>query len=194
VNVGFTVTLTVIASSKASLRLKAVTTETARSPCDPAVAMSPSITANSMSSRFRNASRGSGALPSAVDVLLEMYWHGRAFDGDRRRRILGFSRFEDTPRQLVVELNEARTDYAIEDEQDAEQGPHKWQALNTILQEAGQPLTSREILALWSEDLGRPDEATLWRWLDRAEKSGRVLQSGAGGKKEPFRYWVSTES
>ena len=50
------------------------------------------------------ASRGSGALPSFVDIILELrrYDAGRATD--RRRVLTAYSRFDVTPPELVVEL------------------------------------------------------------------------------------------
>ena len=59
------------------------------------------------------AARGSGALAACVDVLAEMHWYDRASDADRRRRLMAWSRYDETPRQLVIELNEAGTDYAL---------------------------------------------------------------------------------
>ena len=42
------------------------------------------------------AARGSGALAAFVDVLVEMYWYGEPQTSDRRRRLLAFSRHEET--------------------------------------------------------------------------------------------------
>jgi hypothetical protein len=53
------------------------------------------------------AGRGSGALLAYADILLEMYAYPHAAETDRRRRLVGCSRFDDTPRQLVIELNAA---------------------------------------------------------------------------------------
>ena len=33
-----------------------------------------------------------------------------------------------------------------------------------------------------------PARQTLWRWLDRVVKEGRVLQDGLGTRADPFRY------
>src|SRR5262249_22289768 len=57
------------------------------------------------------AARGSGALSGFADILIEMKWHARPSEDDRRRRLLAFSRYEETPRQLVVELSADGTDY-----------------------------------------------------------------------------------
>lgn len=49
--------------------------------------------------------RGSGALLGCADILLELRWYRRPAEADRRRRLLALSRFDDTPRELVIELN-----------------------------------------------------------------------------------------
>lgn len=117
-----------------------------------------------------------------------MYWKGRTFSVDRHRRILGFSRFEETPRRLLIELNEARSDYTVQEDEDMEHTSRDWQALHNILKEAQEPLTRREILAMWPEESDKPDDATLWRWLDRAVNQGMVTQEGSGKRGDAFRY------
>jgi AAA domain-containing protein len=57
------------------------------------------------------AARGSGALSGHADILIEMHWQGEPSETDRRRRLYAWSRHEETPRQLVIELNPAGTDY-----------------------------------------------------------------------------------
>src|SRR5215510_3794406 len=60
--------------------------------------------------KLGQAARGAGALPSFADILLEM----RIPPGNpdtRRRRLYGFARYEETPKQLLAELNGERTDY-----------------------------------------------------------------------------------
>lgn len=56
-NVGLSVTLTLMASSTDSLRLKLVTMQIARRPCEPGLVVGPSRTASSMAMRLRKASR-----------------------------------------------------------------------------------------------------------------------------------------
>lgn len=60
------------------------------------------------------AARGSGALTSFVDLMIEMYWFDHAGDvAERRRRLLAFSRFQATPPHLVIELNAEGVDYLV---------------------------------------------------------------------------------
>jgi len=49
------------------------------------------------------AARGSGALLASVDIFLEMR-HPGGNPFTRRRRIFGWSRYEQTPRQMMIEL------------------------------------------------------------------------------------------
>jgi hypothetical protein len=57
-----------------------------------------------------NAARGSGALSAFADIVLELRKPG-GNPATRHRRLLGFSRFEETPRQIVAELNPDGADY-----------------------------------------------------------------------------------
>lgn len=121
-----------------------------------------------------------------------MFWQGKTFANNRQRRILGFSPFEETPRRLLVELNEARTDYEVQNEgdDDPDHNSRDMQIIQGLLEAASEPLTRREILSLWPEDHPLPDDATLWRWLDRAVKQGLLVQEGSGRRGSAFRYGV----
>ncbi len=61
--------------------------------------------------RAGQAARGSGVLGGYVDILLEMSWYSRPTDPDRRRVIEAYSRHEQTPRRLVIELTAEGTNY-----------------------------------------------------------------------------------
>src|SRR5690606_18723413 len=50
------------------------------------------------------SSRGSGALPGFVDVILELRRYIPNDPEDTRRVLIGFSRFDETPREVVLEL------------------------------------------------------------------------------------------
>jgi hypothetical protein len=134
--------------------------------------------------------RGSGALGGYVDISLEMDWFGRPDDGDRRRKLTAFSRHPETPRRLVIELNEEGTDYRDCGEFTLDDFDAGWQALFGVLDEAHNKLTRRQILNEWPDDYLKPNAATLWRWLERAVRSGRVRQDGCGRRNAPFVYWL----
>ena len=136
------------------------------------------------------SARGSGALPACVDILIEMHWHRRATESDRRRRLLAWSRYEDTPRQLVIELNEAGTDYLSLGDLEAEEFTGNWHALMGVLLSADRKLTRKALLERWPEDAAKPDPISLYRWLLHGFGSGKVCREGTGRRGDPHRYWL----
>jgi AAA domain len=137
------------------------------------------------------AARGSGALAGFADIVVEMSFCPHAAEDDRRRRLLAFSRSQRTPRQLVIELNQAGDDYRSCGDFLADDFAMNWELMRGVLERADQKLTRREILADWPSEAARPEESTLWRWLQRAGALGLVCQEGDGCKKNaPFRYWL----
>ncbi len=136
-------------------------------------------------------SRGSGALPAFVDILIEMHPYSRSSPFDRRRRLRAWSRHEETPRQRVIELTADGTDYLAHGNQADESFADNWNLLRAILAAAPGKLTRREIHERWPPGSPKPTEATLWKWLDRALAQGLVLREGSGRKNEAFRYGVA---
>jgi len=59
------------------------------------------------------AARGSGALAGFVDVIIEMGYSSHPDDLDRRRRLVAFSRHDQTPRHLLIELQADGADYVV---------------------------------------------------------------------------------
>src|SRR5471030_8259 len=58
-------------------------------------------------------SRGTGALTGFADIVMEMSCYRRARSRDRRRRICAYSRYVETPRHLILELNTDGADYVV---------------------------------------------------------------------------------
>jgi hypothetical protein len=136
------------------------------------------------------AARGSGALPSFVDIIIEMAYHRQPDDLDRRRRLVAFSRHEETPRHLLLELQADGSDYRVLESGMAAALGEGWQAVLGLLTTADHKLTRQDILDNWPADQDRPGPSTLWRWLDQAVKHGHVRQEGTGLARDPFRYWL----
>jgi hypothetical protein len=139
------------------------------------------------------AARGNGALPSYVDINIEMSACAPANDADRRRRLRSASRFEDTPVQRVLALTEEGTDYLVmADGEEEALGPN-WDAVEAVLAAARHKLTRQQILEQWHDDLPMPQAKTLWRWLSRAVEQGLLCQSGTGRKNDPYLYWLPNQ-
>jgi hypothetical protein len=137
------------------------------------------------------AARGSGALAGNVDIIVEMNWFSRPSDDDRRRILTAYSRHRATPRRLVIELSEDGTDYVSHGDSMVHEMNAGWPVLLGVLEDADRKLTRQQIRDNWPQDYPKPDgDATLWRWLDRAVKEGRVLCGGTGRKNSPFVYWL----
>jgi hypothetical protein len=132
------------------------------------------------------AARGTGVLPSFADIVIEMSFHGHATAVDRRRHLWGFSRLPETPRHLLIELNPDETDYLVHTDDPAEPHSNDAQAILFVLEDA----TRQQILEQWPADFLKPDQATVWRCLERGLADGRIRQQGTGRKNAPFRYWL----
>src|ERR1700675_630859 len=75
------------------------------------------------------APRGSGALLGHADILIEMRACPKASDDDRRRRLNASSRYDETPREHVIELTADGADYVYLGKfEDAEFSAH-WSVL-----------------------------------------------------------------
>lgn len=133
--------------------------------------------------------RGSGALLGCADVLIDMRWYRGPSSEDRRRRLLARSRFEETPRELVIELNAEGTDYLARGLFAEEEFAEHWRLLQSLLGPADCKLTRDDMLAAWPTE-ERPEPMTLFRWLRRAVAEGLLRQDGLGKRKHPFRYWL----
>ena len=139
--------------------------------------------------RVGQAARGSGALPGYVDILIEMLPYRRASDEDRRRRIYAFSRYPQTPRQLVIEWTEDGTDYLAHGTFAEEDFNCHWQDLRAVFAQAPHWLTRREVRSRWLLEKP-PDTRSLIRWLEEAVKLGLLKKHGLALRNNPLRYWL----
>lgn len=140
------------------------------------------------------SSRGTGALPAVVDFLIEMHWSGPAAAENRRRRLDAWSRHEETPRRVLVELNAEGTDYSVvAEEQDAHEADDEVSRTLERVVEAEPGLSAREILASWPAGVHRPGRETLFDRLRALTEVGRLRREGSGCRYAPYRYWVVQE-
>jgi hypothetical protein len=139
------------------------------------------------------AARGTGALAGYVDIVLEMDSPRRRWDTDRRRRLRAYSRYDETPRRLLMELTPDATDY-LAAAPPPEDPDTQWPLLRSILANAPAGLTRQEIRDAWPAGAPAPDDVSLWRYLQRAVTRGDLHQSGHGRKRSPFRYHLSPQA
>jgi AAA domain len=136
------------------------------------------------------AARGSGALSAFADILIEMDCRTARAGDDRRRVLRGFSRYDETPHELVIELNAEGTDYAARGDARQDEFQASWSRLEAALMGAPGKLTRREIAARWPQDGEPPARTSLRRWLGEAVQLGLVRCEGAGSRESPLRYWL----
>ncbi len=137
------------------------------------------------------AGRGTSALAGFVDILIEMSCVKRLRSPDRRRRLRAYSRKDETPRHLVIELNAAGTDYAVHATEAAGKPVQRWAEVEAILANAITKMTHKEIIERWPEDRAPPDRSTLYRWLRAAVDDSRLCCAGTGDRGDAYRYWLA---
>ncbi len=137
------------------------------------------------------AGRGPSALAGFADIVMEMSHVRRPRSRDRRRRICAYSRYAETPRHLILELNAEGVDYLVGTDETGTPLARNWPEVHWILAGASQKLTQQSILGELSfirDDV--PDRTTLVRWLKRATKQGVIRCGGSGYRNDPFCYWL----
>jgi hypothetical protein len=134
------------------------------------------------------AARGIGVLNAEVDIVLEMTHFLTPSSDDRRRKVVAYSRFEETPRRLLLELNADGTDYAALPPQAA--NAHD-KTLLELVRSCDRPQTAADLRQNWPEKHARPDITTLRRWLGQLVEQGSIVQVGSGKKNDPFRFEAS---
>jgi hypothetical protein len=134
------------------------------------------------------AARGSGALSGFADVIVEMQRVSQRNAKDRRRRLRGFSRHEQTPPSWILELVPEGTDYLALGESAELTFERGWPILQAVLENADGPMTRRDLRLSWPDSTLAPTSITLYRWLTRLVKERLVEVNGTGSRKDPYRY------
>jgi hypothetical protein len=134
------------------------------------------------------AARGSGALSAYVDVVVEMLAVRRRNLQDRRRLLRAYSRYAATPPSWVIEWTADGTDYLGLGPSAEPDFAHGWPVLHGLLENATGPMTRLDLFRAWPDSAAAPARLTLWKWLDRVVREGKVLRHGKGTRKEPYRY------
>jgi hypothetical protein len=130
-------------------------------------------------------SRGSGDLVAFVDIILELRRYDAAEHANRRRTITGYSRWEQTPTQLVIELTDggyeavgSRAEVKAEDIA---------KALALALPE-GPPGLSVDELRRSRPEVTAVRRQDLLAALAMGHADGRWARTGSGVRGSPYRY------
>jgi len=135
-------------------------------------------------------SRGSGSLPSSVDVALEMHLWCPDDIFDRRRLLLGWWRHHENTRRQLIEWTADGTGYLVLDETVDPAFERAWSTIRRVLSDFEDPQTAEAILRDWPPDSPPPSHATLHRWLTRAVDLRWLCQEPSTRRNEPHHYWL----
>ncbi len=133
------------------------------------------------------ASRGSGALPGFVDVIVELRRYAPGERSDRRRTLTAYSRFDETPTEAVIELGDDGY-RCVGTQADAKQAD-RLDAIPDLLPHDPPGVTAEDLLKSWP-DTGpaKPGKRTLQLDLKRGAELTRWLLAGTGTRGDPLRY------
>jgi hypothetical protein len=141
-------------------------------------------------SRAGQWSRGTGALPGHVDIALEMHAFRADDPHDRRRFLLGLSRYEQTPRRLLIEWMPDVADYRVLAEPLEEEFERGWSAIQQVLSGFEDPQPAAQILRAWPATCPPPSRATLHRWLAQAVERQLLCRETSQRRNAPYHYWL----
>jgi len=133
------------------------------------------------------ASRGSGALTGFVDLIVELRRYDPERPDDCKRVLRGYSRFEETPTELVVELRD--DGYHVVGTRSDATRVERLTILETIVGERP-GFSAGEIRCHWSSDCGIPQPSlkTIRRDLAEGVKQGLWIGEGDGKMGNPVTY------
>lgn len=136
------------------------------------------------------ASRGSGALTSFVDTILEFR---RMTPGDRhcKKRVLaGYGRHDETIPEVVIELTD--NGYTVCGDREAVASSELTQVIATILPAGSTGLTAEQILEQWPGDT-KPNLNRFYAALKAGAAAGTWHCSGEGKRGSPRQYRLASE-
>jgi len=138
------------------------------------------------------ASRGSGALPGFVDTIVELRRFNAQEAEDRRRKLRGLSRFDETPAEVVIELTDGgyvlvgtTGDAKRQDRLEVISGilsPAEWKSAETIREN-------------WpTGDVPKSGLRTLQLDLNHGVENGQWMREGKGRRRDQYRYRIDSRT
>jgi hypothetical protein len=135
------------------------------------------------------ASRGSGALPSFADIILELRRYDKDARQDRRRVITGYGRWDEVPSELVIELMADGQGYVARGDREHVASHEMRDTIRGVLPNEPPGLTWEQVREKWPEDPA-PGKGRLLSELNRwSEAGGAWSRMGDGKKGSPYTYW-----
>lgn len=117
------------------------------------------------------AARGSGALSSYADIIID-FTRLESDGQSTRRELKALSRFEETPGEVVIELNEGT--YASIGTKSEISKKFRLDEVLTILKEGKAEMSAKDIYDNWSAEGTRPVRRTIENYLKELLAGGRV--------------------
>lgn len=132
------------------------------------------------------SSRGSGALPGFVDILLEFGRFAPDRAEDTRRVLMGLSRYRETPPEVVIELGD--DGYIATGTMANSTLDDRYKVILSVLSDV--PMTRKEIAQAWPEGCAvpKPSDTRLKMALSAMEREGRLTAIAGDTQRAPFRY------
>lgn len=124
------------------------------------------------------ASRGSGALPAYADIIVEFRRFDPSKRNDTRRVVKTYSRYAETPPELVLELTP--DGYEVHGTKAQVLQQEKMLLVLDIVPFEPASYSIDKILSEWpEEEHGKvPHKTTLYRWLQKLKEKGKVKVLG----------------
>jgi len=137
------------------------------------------------------ASRGSGALPGFVDMILELRRFTNDPDeaGDRRRKLAAYGRFDDTPPEVVIELTEHG--YILEGSPAEVRTKDRTAKIIALLPKGEPGMNANEVMDAYPEKISIRSVRSL---LNSGVASGLWRTDGRGVRGDAARYWIDPQA
>ena len=137
--------------------------------------------------------RGSSALMSFVDIVTEMRRYGKQGDDDdaaddRRRVLTSVSRWDETPRKLIIRMKDDGSDFVAEGDGSEVKAAKTITNIIELLPLIGPGATVGELHERLSDSV-RPKRGKLMEILQDGAVAGRWHQGGSGTSADPRRFW-----
>lgn len=140
------------------------------------------------------AMRGAGATPGFVDIIVEMRRYDAKSDSTRRT-LRAYSRYEETPDEIVLDFDPESGYCGVGTKADARSSDRLVVACR-VLPNNAPGMTADELRAAWPADAGvpRPALRTLQLDLKHGQETAGLVRTGDGKRADPYRYYSGVDS